>query len=229
MSLLPAPARESDRSPQHWRGGRAGPCAIPAISPGGGVILGRMPDVPVLVAPDPALATARIELRPFRPDDAHAVAEACQDSEIPRFTFMPADMTAEQARDWIDEGLMRWPQGVARFAITLVGNDHPVGEVGVAFEWANRRAEAFYWIERRSRRLGLASEALKLATRWAFDQPDILRVHLLTHTDNVASHRVAERCGFTREGVLRSWEPVKDAQPDVVMWSRLAADTDREA
>jgi hypothetical protein len=24
--------------------------------------------------------------------------------------------------------------------------------------------------------------------------------------------------------VLRAWEPVKDEQPDVVMWSRLATD-----
>ena len=44
----------------------------------------------------------------------------------------------------------------------------------------------------------------------------------MTFVDNVASQRVAEGCGFVREGVLRAWEPVKDAQPDVVMYSRVA-------
>jgi RimJ/RimL family protein N-acetyltransferase len=52
----------------------------------------------------------------------------------------------------------------------------------------------------------------------------MVRVQLVTHLDNERSQRVAERRGFSREGVLRAWEPVKDEQPDVVMWSRLASD-----
>lgn len=40
----------------------------------------------------------------------------------------------------------------------------------------------------------------------------------------ISTTRVAERCGFSREGVLRAWEPVKDEQPDVVMWSRSVND-----
>jgi hypothetical protein len=51
-----------------------------------------------------------------------------------------------------------------------------------------------------------------------------VRVQLVTHLDNVRSQKVAERSGFRREGVLRAWEPVKDEQPDVVMWSRLVDD-----
>jgi hypothetical protein len=53
---------------------------------------------------------------------------------------------------------------------------------------------------------------------------DVVRVQLVTHLDNDASQRVAASCGFVREGVLRAWEPVKDDQPDLVMWSRLASD-----
>jgi RimJ/RimL family protein N-acetyltransferase len=52
----------------------------------------------------------------------------------------------------------------------------------------------------------------------------VVRVQLVTHLDNVASQKVAERAGFTREGVLRAWEPVEDAQPGAVMWSRVATD-----
>jgi RimJ/RimL family protein N-acetyltransferase len=51
-----------------------------------------------------------------------------------------------------------------------------------------------------------------------------VRAHLITHLDNLASQRVAERCGYQREGVLRAWEPIKADQPDVVIWSRLASD-----
>jgi ribosomal-protein-alanine N-acetyltransferase len=61
-------------------------------------------------------------------------------------------------------------------------------------------------------------------TAWAFRDHAIVRVQLVNHLTNRASQRVAERSGFQREGVLRAWEPVKDDQPDVVMWSRLATD-----
>jgi RimJ/RimL family protein N-acetyltransferase len=85
-------------------------------------------------------------------------------------------------------------------------------------------SQAFYWLDRAVRGRGLAAEALRLATAWAFDYHDVVRVQLITHQDSPASHVVARRCGHTREGVLRAWLPVKDTQPDVIMWSRLAID-----
>lgn len=81
-----------------------------------------------------------------------------------------------------------------------------------------------YWLDQSRRGTGIASEALDVVVHWVFQDFDIVRVQLVTHLDNQASQRVAERCGFQREGVLRAWEPVKDSQPDVVMFSRLADD-----
>jgi ribosomal-protein-alanine N-acetyltransferase len=137
---------------------------------------------------------------------------------------MPEGMTEEQARQWVDLGLEWWPRGLARFAITVRPLDECAGQIGVQFDFPARRAQAFYWIDRRVRGRGIASEALELVTAWAFRDYDIVRVQLVTHLDNEASQMVARRCGFTREGVLRSWEPVKNDQPDVVMWSRLVTD-----
>lgn len=92
------------------------------------------------------------------------------------------------------------------------------------FDFAARRAEAFYWLDCRVRGRGIAAKALSLVTEWAFRDHGIVRVQLVTHLDNERSQRVAQRCGFHREGVLRAWEPVKDEQPDVAMWSRLVND-----
>ena len=39
--------------------------------------------------------------------------------------------------------------------------------------------------------------------------------------ENLASQRVAERCGFTREGVLRSHVPFKGGRRDSVVFSLL--------
>ncbi len=181
-----------------------------------------------LSPPDPPLTGDRIALRPFRVGDAPAIARSCQDPDIPRFTMMPEGMTEDQAREWVERGLEWWPRGLARFAVTLPPLDECAGQIGIQFEFAARRAGVFYWLDRRVRGRGIASEALELVTAWAFREHEIVRVQLVTHLDNERSQRVAERCGFSREGVLRAWEPVKGEQPDVVMWSRLATDAPGE-
>jgi RimJ/RimL family protein N-acetyltransferase len=177
-----------------------------------------------LVAPDPPLVGRQTALRPFRVSDAAAIAESCRDPDIPRFTMMPEEMTEDQARQWVARGLEWWRRGVARFAVTVPPSDECAGQIGLQVDFTARRAEAFYWLDRRVRGHGLAVEALGLVTGWAFRDLGIIRVQLVTHLDNERSQRVAGRCGFRREGVLRAWEPVKDQQPDVVMWSRLVDD-----
>jgi RimJ/RimL family protein N-acetyltransferase len=166
-------------------------------------------------------------LRPFRLDDATTVAEACKDPSIREFTMMADDLNEADARRWITNGLEWWPRGIARFAVTLPPDDLCVGQMGMQFDLPLRRAEAFYWLAPEVRGRGVATEALELVTVWAFRRNDVVRVQLVTHLDNTASHRVAERCGFRREGILRAWEPVKSSQPDVIMWSRLATDGSR--
>lgn len=73
------------------------------------------------------------------------------------------------------------------------------------------------------RQRGVASSALGLVADWGFSK-GIQRLFLLIHPENVASNRLARRMGFTREGVLRSYEPVKDQRPDLVSWSLLPGD-----
>ncbi len=174
--------------------------------------------------PKPPLTGTRVALRPFTVGDAPAIAAAVLESDIPRFTMTPDAMTEAEACDWIERGLEWWPRGVARFAITRPTDDRCVGQIGVQIDVPMRRAETFYWLTGAARGQGLASQALELVTQWVFRDFDIARLQLATHVDNEASQRLAERCGFTREGILRAWEPVKGEQPDVVMFSRLAGD-----
>jgi RimJ/RimL family protein N-acetyltransferase len=65
---------------------------------------------------------------------------------------------------------------------------------------------------------------VRLAVAWAIDRWRPARVQLTTTPDNVASHRVAERAGFRREGLLRAWARDRGTRVDLVMWSRLPGD-----
>ncbi len=52
---------------------------------------------------------------------------------------------------------------------------------------------------------GMASEAVRLFSDYLFDSlPDFYRLQLIIEAWNVPSWKLAERCGFVREGLLRS-------------------------
>lgn len=54
---------------------------------------------------------------------------------------------------------------------------------------------------------GLMTRAVSLLTRWAFTATPLQRIIAVTAPDNVRSRRVLERCGFTREALLRGARP----------------------
>jgi RimJ/RimL family protein N-acetyltransferase len=173
--------------------------------------------------PDPPLQNAELALRPFRVGDAAAIVAACADPDIPRFTFMKDGLTEIEATEWIERSNEGWSSGHPRFAIVDAVDERLLGQVGVAVNEHLRSGEAYYWVAPDARRRRVASNALGLVADWVFSK-GVDRLFLLVHPENAASHRVAQRCGFTREGVLRAYEPFKGRRPDLVSWSLLPQD-----
>jgi [ribosomal protein S5]-alanine N-acetyltransferase len=175
--------------------------------------------------PDPPLADGPVALRPWRDADLDVMVAICSDPDVARFTRVPDPYSAADARAWIDAqpGRLEAGEGVT-FAITE-GAGAPVGSVGLRIDPADRDiAEAGYMVAPAARGRGVATRALRLASRWALRDLGVARVQLTTHLDNEGSQRVAERAGFLREGVLRSWEEIRGARVDLVMYSLVAAD-----
>ena len=83
------------------------------------------------------------------------------------------------------------------------------------------RAAIGYWLAPHARGRGVATHAVRLIAGWAFEDLRVARLELTCGPDNRASQRVAERCGFTREGVLRSHIPFKGTRRDTVVFSLL--------
>ncbi len=66
-------------------------------------------------------------------------------------------------------------------------------------------AEIGYWVKREARGRGVATAALRLVMRYAFEQVGVERLEIMTETPNLPSQRLAEKLGFTREGVARAY------------------------
>jgi RimJ/RimL family protein N-acetyltransferase len=175
------------------------------------------------IPPEPRLEGSGIALRPFQRKDAAAVAAACQDPDILRYTFMQEGLSEAGAVEWIDRSNERWPNGHPHFAIVDADDDRLLGEVGLNVNARHVSAEGHYWVKASDRQRGVASVALALAADWGFSK-GIQRLFLVIHPENEASNGLAAKMGFTREGVLRSYEPVKDKRPDLVSWSLLPDD-----
>ncbi|ASS74232.1 GNAT family N-acetyltransferase [Tumebacillus algifaecis] len=70
-------------------------------------------------------------------------------------------------------------------------------------DWKLRKFEIGYWVRATCVGRGLITEAVAGITEFASQKLDANRIEIRTHPDNVRSIKVAERLGFTREGVLR--------------------------
>jgi RimJ/RimL family protein N-acetyltransferase len=157
-------------------------------------------------------------LRPWSESDVPALVEACNDPDIQRFIpVIPRPYTRQDALEFV-RGESR-PEIQHSFAVMM--NGELVGAIGMSTN-QSRTGHVGYWCAPQARGKGLTTRALRLLSRWAFDELDLERLELITDPDNVASQRVAEKVGYQREGVLRSHLLHPDGRRrDSVMFSLL--------
>jgi RimJ/RimL family protein N-acetyltransferase len=89
--------------------------------------------------------------------------------------------------------------------------------------------EIGYWIRASQTGRGLATEATAALTRVGFDVCGVDRIELRVEPSNVASARIPEKLGFTREGTLRRRLVGRPGEPlrDAVIYAMFADDPAR--
>jgi RimJ/RimL family protein N-acetyltransferase len=173
-----------------------------------------------------SLSDGTIRLDTLAPGHLEGLAELGRDPDVQRFTYVPSPWEEGFETKWLE----RYEQGRADgsragFAIVDAENGAFLGMIAlVQIDRAGRQAEAGYVVAPQARGRGIAARALRLLTEWALGELELERVELRISTDNVASIRVAERCGFVREGVLRSLHFKQGLRADIAVYSRLAGD-----
>jgi [ribosomal protein S5]-alanine N-acetyltransferase len=172
-----------------------------------------------LQPPEPPLADDVLGLRAPDEGDLPAIERGLRDFEVVR-AFGAPSLTASQL---LDLNRRRWADGEAATFAVCDDADSCLGHVFVNLG-VSRRATVGYWLLPEARGKGLATRALALVSRWALTNLDLDRLGLLTEVSNSPSQGVAERVGFHREGVLRSWEEIDERRVDYVSFSLLPSD-----
>jgi RimJ/RimL family protein N-acetyltransferase len=170
--------------------------------------------------PEPPLADGEVILRIPRTSDAEAVAAACSDPEIARWIPIPVPYSLDDALGFIDGARDGWASGTdLTFAIEERASAMLVGMIGLHGVERPGRAAVGYWLAPGARGRGLATRAVRLITGWAFADPALQRLELMTLVGNDASGRVALRAGFRFEGILRRYLPFRETLVDAVMYA----------
>jgi len=167
---------------------------------------------PLLLDVPERLATARLMLRNARAGDGEAVRAAVVSTLDALRAWMPwaqdePTLETQEAYCRRQQALFILRQELTWFVYER-GSDgvgEPVlGAVGLhRIDWTLRRFEIGWWRRAGLEHLGIAAEAANAVVRLVFDGLAGRRLEARMDRTNAASRRLAERLGFTFEGVLR--------------------------
>jgi RimJ/RimL family protein N-acetyltransferase len=166
-----------------------------------------------------------VSLRPLATEHLDDVAALLDDPDVLRFTRLPVPPPPGYAGQWLERYEAGRLDGTREAFAALDDDGRFVGlALAVDIDREGREVELGYITAPAARGRGVASGMLDELTRWAFDELGALRVTLIIDVENRASSRVAERCGYVLEGVMRSSYLKDDVRVDAGLWSRLPTD-----
>jgi ribosomal-protein-alanine N-acetyltransferase len=149
------------------------------------------------------LKLSRCVLRPWRAGDEASLVRYANNRNVSRNLRdrFPYPYTAADADEWIKLAVAQTRP--TSFAIVVEGE--AVGGIGIELgtDIFRRSAEIGYWLGEPFWGRGIATEALRAVTEYAFERFDICRLHAGVFDWNPASARVLEKAGYTLEGRAR--------------------------
>ena len=157
--------------------------------------------------------TTRLRLRRPKATDAEAVFAYGSDPQVARY----ADWPARTSMDGLEESLRARAAAFDagrdfNWIITFPGKDCAIG--GVACSIEDDAAEIGFLLHRRYWGRGYTTEAAGAVLAWVRTLPSVAKVWATCDAENVASARVLEKLGLTREAVLPRWRVRPNLGPE---------------
>jgi 8-oxo-dGTP diphosphatase len=155
-------------------------------------------------APFAPLKTERLTLRSLRPDDAEALHRLVNDWEVTRtLAEIPYPYPRDLADEWIAAAAKEIAAGSA-YHLAITGHEGDketlVGAIGLRIDAPARTGRLGYWVGRAYWGHGVATEASRRLTSWAFANLPIDRIISDVMEGNAASAAVLRRIGFRQTG-----------------------------
>lgn len=170
---------------------------------------------PILLDFPEKFESERLIIRAPQWGDGAAVNEAVRESFAALRAWMPWAQslpTVEQSELDIRKARLHF---LARKDLRLLLEHKETGQiVGCSglhrMDWEARKFEIGYWVRASFAKQGYITEAVRAIANFAIEKLQANRIEIRCDSRNVRSARVAERAGFTLEGILRNDEKAVD-------------------
>jgi RimJ/RimL family protein N-acetyltransferase len=170
----------------------------------------------------------QLRLVPFAASHLDAFAALAEDPAVLRYTRFPDPPQHDFPAQWLaryEEG--RRQRSREAFAILDRAESFLGIALAVSIDREAGEAELGYAVVAAARGRGIGTEAVRQLTRWALQEQGLARVTLIIEAANVGSTRLAERCGYTLEGVRRNAYVKPGIRGDTAVYARLRDDPER--
>lgn len=154
----------------------------------------------------PVIESNNIILREVLPEDLNDLAECITDIEMYKYWGDNRSTLENNVTSYYKRFLERRPgekRNCFYWGIALKENNKIIGQIFINNIENNRMGHIGYRITRSYWSNGYATEALKSVLKFCFEKTELKRICTDVDIRNIASCRVLERCGFTKEGSIR--------------------------
>ena len=175
------------------------------------------------------LTDGHIIVRPYREEDAGVLYEAVRESIAEVSPWLPwchENYSIEESREFITSRRIA-SQGDEWYSFAIFAQEGGRFLGGVGLNFINRvhqMGNLGYWVRTSAVGSGVATSATRLAARFGFEQLGLHRIEIVAAINNIASQRVAEKAGATREGILRKRLLIRGESQNAVLFSLIPGD-----
>ncbi|WKD61764.1 Putative ribosomal N-acetyltransferase YdaF [Corynebacterium ciconiae DSM 44920] len=169
------------------------------------------------------LTGTKVKLRGYSTSDIEDMLVTGNDPDTQRFTTVPHPYGRQQAESFVD--MTQHDDSGMYWVITDAGDTTAryMGQIDLRNVEQGLYLSFGYLTAPWARGKGLMTDAVRTVSQFAFDH-GALRLEIRAIADNGASRRVAEKTGFTFEGVLRRALFDRDRFRDCAVYSLLAGE-----
>jgi RimJ/RimL family protein N-acetyltransferase len=174
----------------------------------------------------PTLDAGQVRLRPPARRDLTGILVAHQDPQIVRWFGVAQPYTEADARRYIEqEAPQEWARGAEAIFVIAGPDDSYAGSVDLRVSAADPAVgEVGFLVAPQARGRGQATAAVRALVEWGITELGLVRIQWRAEVGNDASRRVAEKAGFTMEGLVRQGYDQDGRRRDCWIGSLLATD-----
>src|SRR5271163_413492 len=165
---------------------------------------------PVLIDVPMPIRTPRLLIRPKQVGDGAIVSAAVAETwdELHKWMRWAENRDAFTAESMEIRNRQVMASFILREGIELIGIEAATGTAVVwcglhDIDWQGRQCDTVFWVRKIAHGRGIATEAANAMLRYGFGALGMRRIGLTHSEGNEASRRIAEKLGFSLEGVQR--------------------------